>query len=75
MDPLRERRRRAGRAIAVADPMAASFAGIVAAAENDPARIAAGFLDLTPVFGADLVAHAGFRTAVTREVVALFATA
>jgi fructuronate reductase len=61
-----------GRAIAVADPMAASFAGIVAAAGNDPARIAAAFLDLTPVFGADLTAHAGFRAAVTRHVVALF---
>ena len=57
--------------IAVSDPLAATFARIVAAAGNDPARIAAGFLDLAPVFG-DLVAHAAFRDAVTRNVVALF---
>ena len=61
-----------GHAIAVADPMAASFAAIVAAAGDDPERIAAAFLDLGPVFGADLVAQAGFRAAVTRQVVALF---
>ena len=60
-----------GRAIAVADPMAASFAGIVAKAGSDPARTAAGFLDLASVFG-DLGAHAAFRDAVTRNVVALF---
>ena len=60
-----------GREIAVSDPMAATFARTVAAAENDPARIAAGFLDLAPVFG-DLVAHAGFRELVSRNVVDLF---
>lgn len=57
--------------IAVSDPLAAAFARTTAAAGHDPARIAAGFLDLAPVFG-DLVAHAGFRDAVTRNVVELF---
>jgi fructuronate reductase len=60
-----------GRAIAVSDPMAATFASVMAGAGKDPARIAAGFLDLAPVFG-DLVAHAAFRAAVTRNVVDLF---
>jgi fructuronate reductase len=61
-----------GGAIAVSDPMAPRFADIVAAAGNDPSRIAAGFLDLEAVFGADLGAHAAFRAAVTRNAVALF---
>ena len=60
-----------GREIAVSDPMAATFAVTTAAAGNDPARVAAGFLDLAPVFG-DLVAHAAFRDLVSRNVVALF---
>ena len=59
------------REIAVSDPMAATFARTVAAAGRDPVRIAAGFLDLAPVFG-DLVRHAAFRAAVTRNVVELF---
>ena len=62
----------AGQRIAVSDPMAATFARITTAAGNDPARIAAGFLDLEAVFGVDLGANAAFRTAVTRNVVALF---
>jgi fructuronate reductase len=61
-----------GRPIAVSDPLAPTFARIAAAAGGDPAALAAGFLDLVPVFGADLAAHAGFRAAVTRRVVALF---
>ncbi len=61
-----------GRPIAVADPLAPSFAAIVAASGRDPAAIAAGFLDLTAVFGSDLAADAAFRAAVTRNVVALF---
>jgi fructuronate reductase len=61
-----------GRPIAVSDPLAATFASIVVAAGNDPARIASGFLDLIQVFGADLVANAPFRNAVTRDVVTLF---
>jgi fructuronate reductase len=61
-----------GGTIAVSDPMAASFASIVSAAGNDPMRIADGFLDLEAVFGADLGAHATFRAAVTRSVIALF---
>jgi fructuronate reductase len=57
--------------IAVSDPLAATFARTTSAAGNDPARIAAGFLDLAPVFG-DLAAHARFRDAVTRSVVDLY---
>ncbi len=60
-----------GRAIAVSDPLAATFSGIVARAPGDPVRIAAGFLDLTTVFG-DLCADAAFRDAVTRNVETLF---
>jgi fructuronate reductase len=60
-----------GRSIAVSDPLAATFSGIVASAPGDPVRIAAGFLDLTTVFG-DLCADMAFRDAVTRNVVALF---
>jgi fructuronate reductase len=56
----------------VSDPLAPTFARIAAAATGDPAALAAGFLDLAPVFGADLAAHAGFRAAVTSRVVALF---
>jgi fructuronate reductase len=62
----------AGKPIAVSDPLAPTFAAIVAAAGGDPARIAAGFLDLESVFGADLAADAPFRAAVTANVVALF---
>jgi fructuronate reductase len=62
----------AGKPIAVSDPLAPTFAAIVAAAGGDPARIAAGFLDLASVFGADLAADAPFRAAVTANVVALF---
>ena len=62
----------AGHPIAVSDPMAATFAIITLAAGNDPARIAAGFLDLEAVFGPDLGANGAFRAAVTRNVVALF---
>jgi len=61
-----------GGKIAVSDPLATTFERIVAAAGNDPARIAAGFLDLAPVFGRDLGTHAAFRDGVTRNVVALF---
>jgi fructuronate reductase len=61
-----------GSAIAVADPLAATFAGIVADARGDAGPVADGFLDLKAVFGADLVAHYAFREAVRRNVVALF---
>jgi len=61
-----------GGAIVVSDPMAPTFAQIVAAAGNDPARVAAGFLDLAPVFGRDLGTNTAFRGNVTRNVVALF---
>jgi fructuronate reductase len=61
-----------GKPIAVSDPLAATFARIAAAHAGDPAGLAAGFLDLAAVFGADLVADAAFRAAVTRRVVALF---
>jgi fructuronate reductase len=60
-----------GRAITVSDPLAPTFAGIAAASAGDAGRLAAGFLDLVPVFGSDLVGHAAFRAAVTAKVVAL----
>jgi len=41
-------------------------------AGGDPARLAAGFLDLTAVFGDDLSVHPAFRAAVTRNVEALW---
>ena len=61
-----------GHPIAVSDPLAPTFARIVAAAGADPTRIAAGFLDLAPVFGTDLAGHEAFRAAVTTNVVRLF---
>lgn len=61
-----------GQPIAVSDPLAPAFAAIVAAAGGDPVRIAAGFLDLTSVFGADLAANTVFRAVVTGNVVRLF---
>jgi len=61
-----------GSAIAVADPLAATFAGIVADARGDAGPVADGFLDLKAVFGADLVAHYAFREAVRENVIALF---
>jgi len=60
-----------GSAIAVADPLAATFAGIVADARGDAGPVADGFLDLKAVFGADLVAHYAFREAVRENVIAL----
>ena len=62
----------AGKPIAVSDPMAPTFAAIAQRAGGDPARLAAGFLDLTAVFGDDLSAHPAFRSAVTRNVEALW---
>jgi fructuronate reductase len=61
-----------GKPIAVSDPLAARFAAIAAAAQGNAAQIAAGFLDLTEVFGADLAADAAFRRAVSRDVGSLF---
>jgi fructuronate reductase len=61
----------AGKPIAVSDPMAPTFAAIAQRAGGDPARLAAGFLDLTAVFGDDLSTHPAFRSAVTRNVEAL----
>jgi fructuronate reductase len=61
-----------GVSIAVSDPMAGEFATIAREARGDPARLAAGFLGLVPVFGGDLSSHAGFRAAVTGNVVSLW---
>ena len=61
-----------GRAIEVADPLAATFARIVADARGDAGPVVDGFLDIKSVFGADLVAHYAFREAVRKNVVALF---
>ena len=52
-----------GRAIAVADPLAARFAAIAAGAGADPAALAAGFLALREVFGDDLPRRSALRPA------------
>ncbi len=62
----------AGQPIAVSDPMAPIFAEIAQRAGGDPARLAAGFLDLTAVFGDDLSVHPAFRAAVAANVGALW---
>ncbi len=61
-----------GKPFAVADPLAAKFAAIAAAAHGNSSQIADGFLDLVEVFGADLSANAVFRRAVRRDVGGLF---
>ena len=61
-----------GKPIAVADPLAARFAAIAAAGCGDAMRLADGFLDLAPVFGADLAGNAAFRRTVADDVEALF---
>jgi fructuronate reductase len=53
------------RTIEVADPLASRFAAISAAAGNDPAALARGFLELGEVFGTDLPRDERFRAAVT----------
>lgn len=60
----------AGAPIAVADPMAATFARLASAHAADPAGLANAFVDLAPVFG-DLVRDAAFRRAVVDDVAAL----
>ena len=62
----------AGAVIEVQDPLAPAFARIVHDAAQDPVRIADGFLDLSSVFGSDLVAHRPFRAAVAAHAAALF---
>ena len=61
-----------GRPIAVADPMAASFAAIAEAGRGNASQIAEGFLDLVEVFGTDLSGNVAFRRAVSRDVGGLF---
>ncbi len=61
-----------GAPIEVQDPLAPAFRSIVNAARGDPGAIADGFLDLATVFGTDLAAHAGFRSAVRGHVAELF---
>jgi mannitol-1-phosphate/altronate dehydrogenase len=55
----------------VDDPLAPTFARVTAAAQGDPGRLAAGFLDLVTVFGEDLPHQLRFRAAVTANVVSL----
>jgi fructuronate reductase len=50
----------AGRAINVADPLAADFARIAAAHRGDPGGLARGLLGVRAVFGDDLPGHAAF---------------
>jgi fructuronate reductase len=61
----------AGAPIAVADPMAATFARLAAAHAGHPAGLANAFVDLAPVFG-DLGGDAAFRRLVVDDVAALF---
>ena len=61
-----------GKPIAVADPLASKFASIASAARGNASLIADAFLDLTAVFGVDLVANVVFRRAVSRDVGGLF---
>ena len=61
-----------GKPIAVEDPLASKFASIASAARGNASLIADGFLDLTAVFGVDLVANVVFRRAVSRDVGGLF---
>ncbi len=60
-----------GRTIEVQDPLAPTFARIAAGAQADPAKLAAGFLDLAAVFGDDLPRQMRFRAAVTANVISL----
>jgi len=62
----------AGNHIAIADPLAVTFAQIVRDTREAPANLADAFLDLHQVFGTDLSANPVFRDAVRRKVVALF---
>jgi len=61
-----------GNRIDVQDPLADTFRAIVRDANGDPGPVADGFLDLSSVFGADLVAHYAFREAVRGHVIRLF---
>ncbi len=62
-----------GRPVAGADPLAARFAAIRAAAGRDPAALVRGFLALDEVFGSDLLREARFTTPVTDWLAALLA--
>ena len=62
-----------GRAIAVADPLAAEFARIGAAHRGDPAALARGLLGLATIFGTDLPRDPRFVDPVTAWLAALFA--
>lgn len=61
-----------GREIKVSDPLAAELARIAAAHRGDPARLAAGLLSLSAVFGEDLPADARFAGKVSDWLAALF---
>ena len=60
-----------GARIDVADPLAARYAEIAAAAHGDPAALAHGFLAITAIFGEDLPAKPAFADAVTRHLASL----
>ncbi|MEJ7669993.1 MAG: mannitol dehydrogenase family protein [Casimicrobiaceae bacterium] len=61
-----------GKSIAIADPLAATFARMVHDTNGVPANLADAFLGLHQVFGADLSANVAFRDDVRAKVVALF---
>jgi len=61
-----------GKSIAIADPLAATFAQIVRDTHAAPLNLADAFLDLHQVFGTDLSASSVFRHTVRAKVSALF---
>lgn len=60
-----------GGTIAMSDPLAPHYAAVAAEAGRDPARLAAGFLAIAPIFGNDLPAARPFVTAVERSLASL----
>jgi fructuronate reductase len=56
-----------GKEYAVDDPLAERFARVSAQTPADPAELAAGFLDIREIFGADLPQNPRFRSTVTES--------
>jgi fructuronate reductase len=61
-----------GKAIEVRDPLAARLRAIADSADRDPARLVAGLLGVTEIFGTDLPGNASFRDTVTAHLAALY---
>jgi fructuronate reductase len=61
-----------GREIDVKDPLARRLRQIATAAQDSPAQLADGLLNVTEVFGDDLPRHAAFRAEIVRHLASLF---